>query len=277
MSIKSKIKSIIKNIFNSKKYPVPKMVYSNKLLEGKVALITGGSSGIGYEIAKEFIENGCKVIICGRNKSRIEESVKKLGKNSKGLELDINDVSNIETKIKEAVKLSDNKEINILVNSAGIGASLSFFDVTEANFDEIMNTNLRGTFFMTQKMGDYMKSNNIKGHILNLSSSSALRPAWTPYEISKWGIKGFTIGAADILSKYGITVNAIAPGPTATPMLNKNEKDNIAINTNCVKRMSLPSEIATLAVYLCSDIGEMIVGETVYITGGAGNIINRFD
>ena len=120
-----------------------------------------------------------------------------------------------------------------------------------------------------------MIDKDIKGHILNLSSSSALRPAWTPYEISKWGIKGFTLGAADTLSNKGIIVNAIAPGPTATPMLNKKESDNLYIDSNCINRMALPSEIAVLAVYLCSDVGNMVIGDTFYITGGAGNIINR--
>ena len=115
----------------------------------------------------------------------------------------------------------------------------------------------------------------LKGHILNISSSSALRPAWTPYEISKWGVRGFTLGAADLLASKGIIVNAIAPGPTATPMLQKNENDNIYVNSNCVNRMTLPNEIAALAVYMCSDLGNMIVGDTFYVTGGAGNIINR--
>ena len=128
---------------------------------------------------------------------------------------------------------------------------------------------------MTQAIGKYMIKNKIKGHILNLSSSSALRPAWTAYEMSKWSVRGFTLGAADILSKYGIIVNAIAPGPTATSMLGIKEGDSIYVDTNCVKRYSMPNEIASLATYMCSDMGDLIVGDTFYITGGAGNIINR--
>lgn len=128
---------------------------------------------------------------------------------------------------------------------------------------------------MTQAISKYMINNKIKGHILNLSSSSALRPAWTAYEMSKWGVRGFTLGAADTLSNYGITVNAVAPGPTATPMLNVKDGNNIAISLNCVKRYAMPNKIASLAVYMCSDMENMIFGDTFYVTGGAGNIISR--
>lgn len=277
MSIKSNVRKVLNIIFNSKKVPVAKLVYTNKMLDGKTALITGGSSGIGFSIAEEFVKNGCKVIICGRNIEKINSACKLLGEKAKGLKLDVSKVCEIESKIEEAANLFEKEHIDILINSAGIGAINGFFDVSEKEYDDIMDINMKGTFFMSKYMAKYMIKNKIKGHILNISSSSALRPAWTPYEISKWGIKGFTVGAADSLSKYGIVVNAIAPGPTATPMLKKNKKDNIYTNTTNTNRMALPNEISSLAVYMCSDIGEMIIGETFYITGGAGNIINRFD
>ncbi|MFR0922142.1 MAG: SDR family NAD(P)-dependent oxidoreductase [Clostridia bacterium] len=191
--------------------------------------------------------------------------------------LDVTDVKNMSSKIEEASKLYKENRIDILVNSAGIGVKTNFYEMSEQEYNQIMDVNVKGTFFMTQNVAKYMEKNNIAGHILNLSSSSALRPAWTPYEMSKWCIKGFTLGAADILSKSNIIVNAIAPGPTVTPMLNKKEGDNISINSNSIKRMAMPNEIASMAVYMCSDMGEMIVGDTFYITGGAGNIINRFD
>lgn len=208
---------------------------------------------------------------------KIEECVIKLGENAKGIVLDVTDVKNMSSKIEEASKLYKENRIDILVNSAGIGVKTNFYEMSEQEYNQIMDVNVKGTFFMTQNVAKYMEKNNIAGHILNLSSSSALRPAWTPYEMSKWCIKWFTLGAADILSKSNIIVNAIAPGPTVTPMLNKKEGDNISINSNSIKRMAMPNEIASMAVYTCSDMGEMIVGDTFYITGGAGNIINRFD
>lgn len=276
MKIKKLIKKVLFKLFKKSTTTVPILVNHNKMLETKIAMITGGDSGIGYAIAEEFIKNGCKVIICGRNKNKLEKCSDKLGENCKFIVLDVKDTKRIKESIEKASTLFEEKRIDILVNSAGVGVKHSFFDIDEEEYDLIMDVNAKGTFFMTKEMANYMIDKKIKGHILNVSSSSALRPAWTPYEMSKWSIKGFTLGAADTLSKYGITVNAIAPGPTATPMLNVKEGDSIAIDTNLVGRYAMPNEIASLAVYMCSEMGRMIVGDTFYITGGAGNIINRF-
>lgn len=136
-------------------------------------------------------------------------------------------VDAIPEKIKEAASLYEENRIDILVNSAGIHHTLSFDNMTEEEFDRIMDTNVKGTFFVSWAVGNYMIENRIKGHILNISSSSALRPAWELYQISKWAIRGFTLGLAEKLQLYGIVVNAIAPGQTATPMLGKNSRDDI--------------------------------------------------
>ena len=125
---------------------------------------------------------------------------------------------------------------------------------------------------MCQAMGKYMIDHKLKGHILNVSSASALRPAWTPYEISKWGVRGFTKGLADTMLPYGIIVNAIAPGPVATPMLGVQEGDSIYNGVNPSGRYAMPSEIAALAVFMVSDFGNLIVGDTFYMTGGSGTI-----
>ena len=117
-----------------------------------------------------------------------------------------------------------------------------------------------------------MIENKIKGHILNVTSSSALRPAWTPYQISKWAVKGMTKGLADMMISHGIVVNAIAPGPTATPMLGKSETDCIYESYNPSHRYAMPEEIAALAVFMVSGAGDMIVGDTFYMTGGSGTI-----
>ena len=115
-----------------------------------------------------------------------------------------------------------------------------------------------------------MKDNSIQGNILNIASSSSLRPATTPYILSKWGIKGLTIGLAKILIKDGIVVNGLAPGPTATPMLHKDINDDLYIANNPSERFTTPDEIANMAVVLTSSMGRMIVGDTIYMTGGAG-------
>lgn len=125
---------------------------------------------------------------------------------------------------------------------------------------------------MCQTVSDFMIHKEIKGHILNISSSSALRPAWTPYQMSKWAIRGFTIGLAETLLPYGITVNAIAPGVVATPMLGKEDESNLYKENVPMRRFAKASEIASLAVYMVSDLGRLIVGDSVYITGGSGLI-----
>ena len=125
-------------------------------------------------------------------------------------------------KIKTAAAMFPENRIDILVNSAGVLNHLDFLDMSEQEYDSIMDINAKGTFFMSQAVAKHMIENRIKGHILNVTLSSALRPAWTPYQMSKWAVRGLTLGMADRLLPYGIIVNAIAPAPTATPMLEKN-------------------------------------------------------
>lgn len=275
--MKKKIKNIIRGIlklFKEKEmYPIPKLMNRDKILEGKVALITGGSGGIGFAIAKSFVESGCKVIITGTNEKKLKENCKKLGGvNSKYMVWNILETKNIPNKLEEALEKFEEKRIDILVNSAGIVAKHSFREITEKEYDTIMDTNTKGTFFMSQAVGEYMIKNKIKGHILNVTSSSALRPAWTPYQMSKWAVRGFTLGLADVLLPYGIVVNAIAPGPVATPMLDKKEGESIYNESSPSGRYAVPSEIAELAVFMVSDLGNLIVGDTFYITGGSGTI-----
>ena len=121
-----------------------------------------------------------------------------------------------------------------------------------------------------------MKENKIHGNILNIASSSSVRPADSAYSLSKWGIRGFTEGMARSLVHYGIVVNGIAPGPTATPMLLKDNKDsNISWPLNLTGRMATACEIANIATILVSNMGRMIVGDVIYMSGGGGIITNE--
>ena len=194
------------------------------------------------------------------------------GVNLSYIVIDVLSVNDMPEKIKLAAGLFPENRIDILVNSAGVVSHSDFLDMSESEYDSIMDINAKGTFFMSQATAKYMIENRIKGHILNVTSSSALRPAWTPYQMSKWAVRGLTLGMADKLLPYGIIVNAIAPGPTATPMLNKNEGDSI-YNAVCpAGRFAMPSEIAALATFMVSDMGDMIIGDTFYMTGGSGTI-----
>ena len=252
---------------------VPSPVNAQQLLAGKVALITGGSSGIGFAIAKAFLDSGCKVILAGRSLARLEEKRSELGGDGIAcIELDVCDPAAMPEKVSAAAALFPENRIDILVNSAGVNCGKRFPATNPADFDAVMNTNIRGTYFMSQAVADHMIERGIHGHILNLSSAAALRPAWGPYQISKWAVRGMTMGMADKLLPHGITVNAIAPGPTATPMLNHQEDGNIYKADSVSKRYAVPSEIAALAVFMASDMGNLIVGDSFYITGGSGTI-----
>lgn len=280
MSFKSKIKGFI-NYYYSKKneknmVPVEIPTLSSNLLEGKIALIIGGTGGIGRGIAQSFIEAGAKVIISGTNENKINSYIKGFGEQAKGIVINIREVGSFDNRILEAALLFEENRIDILVNCAGVHGDQSFGNVSEETYDAVMDTNLKGMFFMTQSMGNYMKKNSIKGHILNVSSAAALKPGFTPYEISKNGVRALTLGASAELIQYGIVVNAIGPGPVATAMLGRKETDTLY--TDCVPagRFATPKEIGQLATIMVSDMCNLVIGDTFYISGGSGTIKMRW-
>ncbi len=171
----------------------------------------------------------------------------------------------------EFIKVKNLPPIDILVNNAGINCQ-GMPNATESEYDKVMNTNLKSAFFLSQLFGKYLIKNNIKGNILNISSASSLRPADSAYTLSKWGLRGLTLGLAKSLSQYGITVNSIAPGPTATPMILKSQQNNFYLKRIPLGRYIMPEEIANMAIFLTSEMGRSIIGDTIYMTGGAGNI-----
>ena len=246
-------------------------------LQNRVALITGGTSGIGFAIAKALLKSGASVCITGRSQERINKAIDELREYLKenqtihGEVLDNCRVTSFEAIISKIKNNMGCDCFDILVNNAGVQKGI-FGCTTEEDYDVVMNTNIKGVYFLTQIIAKDMIKNSIKGNILNIASASSLRPANTPYILSKWSIKGFTLGLADALLPYGITVNAIAPGPTATEMLKVRPGDSIYNPDAIAGRYEMPEEISQLAVFMVSDAGNMIVGDTVYITGGSGVI-----
>ena len=268
----SSIKKILKvlNLLRTKKMvPIMTQVDKVKILEGKVALITGGSGGIGLAIAEAFLASGCKVVIAGTRKEKLDGIKRELvNENLATMVINVTDVKSLSSKVSEAASVYG--RIDILVNSAGAHHTHEFEDMTEEEYDKIMDTNVKGTFFMCQTIIEYMIKNKIRGHILNVSSSSALRPAEGPYHMSKWAITGLTKGLARRFYKKGIIVNAIAPGQTATPMMDVDKNEDISNSYAFAGRYVMPEEIATLATMMVSSMGDMIVGDTYYMTGGSG-------
>lgn len=271
----SKIKDVVYRIIDllrtEKQVPIFTASSQSSMLKNKIALISGGTGGIGIAIAKKFLDDGCCVIITGTSLSSVEKGLTKLSNDrAAGICLRMNEIGSFREKISEASKFFGN--IDILVNCAGINDPSPFLEVTEEIYDRIMDVNAKGLYFLTQAVAKDMIKNKKNGHILNISSASALRPASTPYTISKCAVSGMTKGFADVLIKYGITVNAIAPGPVATEMVGKMDVDDISHSSCPAGRYAMPDEIANFAEYLVSGQGNLIVGETVYITGGSGVI-----
>jgi len=263
------INSIKNKLIRERIVPVFVTNIPSKILSGKNAIVSGGSSGIGYGIAKLMSESGCNVLILGTNEEKLKIASSKI--NVDYLVLNINIVQEIDAKIKE---ISKNKNIDILVNSAGVHGKDNFGAITEDGWNSVMNVNLRGLYFLSQAVANHMIERKISGHILNISSASSLKPSWTPYEISKRAVDGITRGMAHKLISNGIIVNGLAPGPTATPMLqfDKQKVVDLSWPGNPSGRVSTVEEIANLALFLVSDLGNGIVGDTIFMSGGSGTI-----
>lgn len=280
MKIKEKIKHVLSFMLHGEPPKLTANIVTlapSELLKNRCALITGGTSGIGYSIAEAYLKAGVEgVVITGRSQEKIDVTCKKLSKYGLclGFVMDNTNVSSFSTtfeKMLQTLKQKGIGGIDILVNNAGIlGGEIP--KAKEADYDKIMDTNLKGVFFLSQLFCNYYVKNKIKGNVLNIASSSSLRPAISAYTLSKWGIRGLTMGFARSYAKYGITINGLAPGPTATPMLVSGDNDNLYNGKIPLGRYALPVEIANLAVFLVSAMGNSILGDIVYMTGGAGLI-----
>ncbi len=277
--IKSVIRRLAKKTFRKFQRTVP--IYVPVLqcdwLRGRAALITGGTSGIGFAIAEAFLRSGASVVITGRNEERLNAARERLSKISGnahvfGIVMDNADVASIEAGFKKALTLPLPSQLDILVNNAGVGLG-SFGSTSESDYDAVLDTNLKGAYFLSQEFAKRAKQNRFRGNILNVCSSSSLRPANSPYVLSKWGLRALTLGLAKMLLPYGVVVNGIAPGPTATPMLIKDSTETgIDLSANPSGRYATAAEIANIATILVSDFGRMIVGDIIYVGGGAGTI-----
>ena len=267
--IKTRFKRLVEK--QNKVIAVTHPILETRLLDKKNALIVGGTGGIGHAIAKALIESGCNVIVAGTNRDKlnsIENELSSSGK-IKTIRFNIADVANVEQFIEGASALFGT--IDILINAAGVHTEdVDFWTMTPDEYNRVMNINLTGVFFLCQTAAKYMCSKGIPGRILLVSSSRGSEPAWTPYGISKWGLNGFTKGLADILITKGITVNAIAPGSTATALIGANEHGNLKTSDNGKGRLATPDEIAFWAKMLVCDASDMITGEVLHVSAGRG-------
>ena len=242
------------------------------MLKGNKAIVTGASRGIGFAIAKELAQNGCKVVITGRNMETLKAAADKIGGNVIPYVWDASDITLAEAKIKEAAELLDG--LDIVVNNAGIFAcrnewnQKSLLQTTVDEWESVMKTNTSSIFFTMQAAVKYMLENNIKGNILNITSVASYEPVYGAYGASKIAATGLTRGWGKMFANYGITINGIAPGPVATEMTNWHEGDPMENNLIPFGRFTTIEEVAKLAMYLLSEEAQMVCGETVVLDGG---------
>jgi NAD(P)-dependent dehydrogenase (short-subunit alcohol dehydrogenase family) len=238
-----------------------------KRLQNKVAVITGGNSGIGYATAKALHEKGATVIITGRRKEAIEKAAAEL--NVTGLLADQSNISEIERLVSE-VKEQFGK-IDILLINAGITKFASIESMTETVFDEIMNVNFKGAYFTLSK---FIPLLNDHASVILLSSTSAtISPqSASVYAASKAAINAVMKIAALELAPRKIRVNAVSPGPVATAIMNKIGLDDALekqlINSIPLSRLGRADEVAGLVTYLSGDNASFITGSNFLIDGG---------
>lgn len=273
--IKRGVKFILHGVPERKVYAQVSYLAPSEMLKGRTALVTGGTSGIGYEVAKAYINAGARVVITGRNEEKVKKSCEVIDKevsrkgNIFGIVMNNTDVKSMPSKLQDIERVLGTGHIDILVNNAGVvGGEVK--DCTEELYNTILDTNLKGTFFLSKLVARYWVDNQIEGNILMMGSSSSLRPATSAYTLTKNALYGFTKGLAKVLAPHGITVNGLAPGPTATPMTMPNGvRDEISF-PNPLGRFVMPGEIANMAVFLVSNMGRSIIGDMVFMTGGSG-------
>lgn len=243
------------------------------MLEGKVAVVTGGTRGIGFATVKKFLNEGATVVLFGHRDTTVSKAVNALKEiNPKfevtGMNPDLSNLKSVQAAMDEIIKKY--KKIDILVNNAGISARDSIYDYEEKEFDNIIDTNIKGVFNTTRAVVQYMKENN-GGVILNTSSMVSLygQAAGVGYPASKSAVNGMTKSLARELGKDHIRVNAVAPGVIHTDMVDALPEDMIGrlLTTIPLGRMGEPEDIANAFAFLASDDASFITGAILSVDG----------
>ncbi len=248
-------------------------------LDGKIALITGGASGLGEAIAHDYVKNGAAVVIGDVNgdaANRVADDINAKGGRAIALEVDVSDESSVLRLVDDAVARLG--PIDILVNSAGIAKLIPFLEVRVADFDLVQNVNVRGTFLVAQAVAKQMVGRG--GVIINIASASGRRGNYgrTVYGPGKAAVVRLTEIMAIELAEHDIRVNVIAPGPIETPIVAPNlteEGRKSWTNVVPMARWGRPDEIATVATFLACDDSSFVTGHCLDVDGGffAGGIL----
>lgn len=265
---KSRLKELVSFLLHGK----PKPVYAritcldpSQKLEGKKIVVTGGGSGLGYAMAKRFVGEGAEVLISGRNLDALSKSASEI--DCKYLQLDIQNISAYDSFLEKADNILGG--INCLVNNAGISLhEKTFFDVTEESFRHQVDTNLIGTFFLTQHFVKYLQNKQTGGNVLVISSETGITSDIRPYGYTKAALNSMVEGVAYMFAKQNIRINAIAPGITASKMTGRDPNGDISSKINMLGRVYLPEEVAEVASFLLSDVSSCLTGQILVCNNG---------
>ena len=247
-------------------------------LEGKVAVVTGGSSGIGLAAAQTFASEGAKVFITGRRQHELNAAVKQIGKNAIGVQGDVSNLEDLDRLYAEVKK--QHARIDVLFANAGVGDfGVALGSITEEQFDKTFSINVKGLLFSVQKALPFFQNGG--SIILNASvAGSKGIEALSVYSATKAAVRSFARTWTADLKTRGIRVNVISPGPIDTPILNnavatKEELDQLKTNLASgvpLGRMGQPDEVAKAALFLASDDSSFVTGIELFVDGGMAQV-----
>ncbi|MFD2922303.1 SDR family NAD(P)-dependent oxidoreductase [Halobacillus naozhouensis] len=243
-------------------------------LENKSVVVTGGSKGIGKSIALAFAEHGSKVLIVGRNETDLLQTVNELKQHNPDcsyISADLTNVDEIRQMIDQAV--SRMGSLDVLVNNAGVNITKPALEITEENWDQVLDINLKASFFCSQKAAEYMVPNG-EGKIINIASQMAFVGYWNraSYCSSKGGMVQLTKALAVEWAEHHVNVNAVAPTFIETELTEKMFEDK-AFEKDVYSRIPLgkladPKDVAGAVLYLSSNVSKFITGDTIKVDGG---------
>lgn len=240
-------------------------------LAGKVAVITGGTSGMALATAKLFVQEGAYVFITGRGKEQLDKAVKSIGKNVTGVQGDASKLADLD-RLYEVVAKEKGK-IDILFASAGRGALSPIGEITEEHFDEVFNLNVKGTLFTVQKA---LPLFNDGGSIILNGSIAGLKgfEGFSVYSATKAALRSFVRCWTQDLKKRNIRVNVLSPGTIDTPILDpfSQEMKDYFVSLIPLNRMGRPEEIATAVLFLASNDSSFVTGIDLCVDGGAAQV-----
>jgi NAD(P)-dependent dehydrogenase (short-subunit alcohol dehydrogenase family) len=240
-------------------------------LKDRVAVVTGAAQGNGRAFSEAFADEGALVVVVDINKAAAERTAAEIGRRAFALEADVRSASNAAEVVEEAMKRFG--RIDVFVNNAGVLGRFDFLEITEAEWDRVIDVNLKGTFLGGQAAARQMVKQG-SGSIINIASVNAesLNPTTIHYCTSKGGVRTLTKGMALALASRGVRVNAIGPGPVYTALSRDRLDDPKALESTLAHipmgRVAQPSDLKGAAVFLASDESAYVTGITLYVDGG---------